>query len=284
MKLLIKQAPANAAKEVSHTPRPFPQAPGTKVICFFFSKKKALLPLLCITALAACQQKPAALISGNGASIQAARDALNEGEAGTSLAIARGILSSQPGNVAALVQAGDAEIVLGDRLAAESAYRQALASSPRDVRARLGQGKLQLRDDLHAAESTFRAVLADAPRDPLVLNDLGYVLDLQERHVEAQSYYQAAIAVEPGRISSRVNYALSLALSGQAGRAEAMMHDIASSSTVTPRVRADFALAQVMAGHDLEAAGTLGGDLTPSETQAAVTGMAQLRPVVALSK
>ncbi len=251
---------------------------------FHSAKKKAVLALLCATALAGCQQKPATLVSGNGASIQAARDALNEGEAGTSLAIAKGVLSAQPGNIAAMVQAGDFEAILGDRLAAEANYRQALAHDPRDVRARLGQGKLQLRDDLHASEATFRAVLADLPRDPLVLNDLGYVLDLQERHTEAQAYYKEAIALDPGRISSRVNLALSLALSGQAARAELMMRDIATSASVTPRVRADFALAQVMAGHDQDAVGTLGGDLTPSETQAAITGMAQLRPAMAISK
>ena len=274
----------SAARHPSGSNKTRKQAPGAKASCFFFSKKTALLSVLCLTALAACQQKPAALVGGNGASIQAARDALAEGEAGTSLAIAKGILSSQPGNIAALVQAGDAEVVLGDRLAAEANYRQALAHSPRDVRARLGQGKLQLRDNLHAAEATFRAVLADSPHDPLVLNDLGYVLDLQERHAEAQACYQEAIALDPGRISPRVNYALSLALSGQAARAETLMRDIASSSSVTPRVRADFALAQVMAGHDQEAVGTLGGDLTPSETQAAISGMAQLRPAVAVIK
>ena len=268
----------------SHSPRTLTQPPGARVFCFSFQKKKAFLSLLCLTALTACQQKPAAVISGNGASIQAARDALSEGEAGTSLAIAKGVLSSQPGNVAALSQAGDAEVVLGDRLAADADYRQALARSPNDVRARLGQGKLQMRDDLRAAEATFRSVLANSPRDPLVLNDLGYVLDLQERHTEAQGYYQQAMTLDPSRISSRVNYALSLALSGQAARAEAMMRDIASSASVTPRVRADFALAQVMAGHDQEAVGTLGGDLTPAEIQAAVTGMAQLRPAMAVTK
>ncbi len=274
----------NAATIASGSPRAPTQPPVAKAFCFFSSKKRTLLPFLCLTALAACQQKPATLVGGNGASIQAARDALNEGEAGTALAIAKGVLSSQPGNVAALAQAGDAETVLGDRLAAEADYRQALVRSPHDVRARLGQGKLQLRDNLHGAEATFRAVLADSPRDPLVLNDVGYVLDLQERHTEAQGYYQQAIALDPSRISSRVNYALSLALSGQPARAEALMRDIAGSASVTPRVRADFALAQVMAGHDQEAVGTLGGDLTPAETQAAITGMAQLRPAMAVVK
>jgi Flp pilus assembly protein TadD len=234
--------------------------------------------LLVTALLAGCNQRPAVAVASNAPSIQAARDALNEGEAGTSLAIARGVLTSQPNNVAALSQAGDAEAALGDRLAADVTYKKALALSPRDVRARLGLGKLQIRDDLRGAEATFRSILADAPNDPLVLNDLGYVLDMQERHAEAQTFYQAAIAADPARISSRVNLALSLALSGQAARAEGMMRDIAASSQANNRVRVDFAMAQVMAGHDKEAAATLGGDLTPAETQAAIDGMAQLRP------
>ncbi len=240
--------------------------------------------LLGTAALAGCQRLPAAEVQANAPSIQAARAALNEGEAGTALAIARGVLASQPTNVAALVQAGDAQVVLGDRLAAEASYRKAVALSPRDVRARLGLGKLAVRDDLHAAEAIFRNVLASSPHEPLALNDLGYVLDLQERHAEAQASYRAAMLADPGRTSTRVNLALSLALSGKPDQAELMMRDIAASGAASPRVRADFALAQVMAGHDREAAGTLGGDLTPTETQAAITGMAQLRPVLAISR
>ncbi len=242
----------------------------------------ATLPLLAL--LAACQHTPQGQIASSGPSIQAARDALNEGEAGTSLAIARGVLASQPNNTAALTQAGDAQAVLGDRLAADASYRHALALNPHDQHARLGLGKLAVRDNIAAAESMFRAVAADYPRSPLVLNDLGYVLDLQERHAEAQAVYRSALAIDPGRISTRVNYALSLALSGQADRAEQMMRDVAASSTATPRVRVDFALAQVMAGHDREAAGTLGAELSPAEAQSAITGMAQLRPASVVSK
>ncbi len=240
---------------------------------------------LLATSLAGCQQPHLApVISGNGPSIQAARDALNEGEAGTSLAIARGVLASQPANVAALAQAGDAQAALGDRLAADISYRRALTLSPHDVRARLGLGKLALRDNVRAAEASFRAILADNPRDPLALTDLGYVLDLQERHTEAQTCYEQAMAADPARISPRVDLAMSLALSGQPDRAEAMMRDVAASSAASPKVRVDYALAQVMAGHDQDAAQTLSGELTPVETASAIQGIAQLRPVIATAK
>jgi len=240
----------------------------------------AAIALAGVTLLVGCKSAPnGADIATNGPSLQAARDALSEGEAGTSLAIARGILSSQPNNLAALDQAGDAQAALGDRLAADSSYRRALALAPHDVRARLGLGKLQVRDSLPAAEASFRAVVADAPNNALALNDLGYVLDLQERHAEAQTIYERALAAEPTRLATRVNMALSLALSGHGARAEQMLKDVAASSNATPRVRADFALAQVMAGHDKDAAMTLGGDLTPAETESAVSGLAQFRGI-----
>ncbi len=242
---------------------------------------RTLRLVLACAALSACQNRPLAPMAGSGNSLQAAREALNGGEAGTSLAIARGVLISQPNNVAALTQSGDAQSVLGDRLAAQISYQKALAISPRDIHARLGMGKLQIRDDLHAAEATFRSILADAPRDPLTLNDLGYVLDLQERHTEAQACYQQAIAADPARVSSRVNLALSLSLSGHAAEAEQMLRDVAADNSSMRRVRVDYAVAQVMAGHDKDAAMTLSGDLSPPETEAAIAELTQLRPSVA---
>jgi Flp pilus assembly protein TadD len=211
-------------------------------------------------------------------SLETARAALVDGEAGTSLAIAHGVLASQPNNVAALSQAGDAEMQMGDRLNAEADYKRALAISPHDVRARLGLAKMLLRDDLHGAELAFRAILADSPHNPVVLNDLGYVLDLQERHAEAQSFYVEALASDPNRLSVRVNLALSLALSGQAPRAESMLRDLAQTAGATSKVRLDLALAQVIAGHEKDAALTMSTELSPDDAKQALQGMEEFRP------
>jgi len=215
------------------------------------------------------------------ASLDTARAALVDGEAGTSLAIARGVLASQPDNVAALSQAGDAQMEMGDRLNAEASYKRALAFAPHDVRARLGLAKLLLRDDVHGAELAFRAILADAPHNPVVLNDLGYTLDLQERHAEAQNLYVEALASDPNRLSVRVNLALSLALSGHAARAEQMLRDLAQTAGATSKVRLDLALAQVIAGHDSEAAQTISTELSPDDAKQALAGMAEFRPAPA---
>jgi len=243
--------------------------------------RQKLLCLVAVLGLAGCggaQHLQGSDAASDRSSLDAARSALNEGEAGTSLAIARGVLASQPDNVAALAQQGDAQAAMGDRLSAEASYQHALRLSPHDVRTRLGLAKLQLRDNLPAAEAGFRAILADSPKNPIVLNDLGYVLDLQERHAEAQKMYIEALVSDPNRLSVRVNLALSMALSGHAAEAEKMLRDLAMNAGATSKVRLDFALAQVIAGHDRDAVQTMSADLSPEEAQSALQGMEQFKP------
>jgi len=239
--------------------------------------------MVAVLALAGCvpRSDQGLNTSSDRSSLDSAKAALADGEAGTSLAIAHGILASQPNNVAALSQAGDAEMAMGDRLSAERDYKQAMAIAPHDVRARVGLAKLMLRDNLPGAEAAFRAILADSPHNPMVLNDLGYVLDLQERHAEAQNMYVDALASDPNRLSVRVNLALSLALSGQAPRAEQMLRDLAQTAGATSKVRLDLALAQVIAGHDSEAVQTMSTELSPDEAKQALLGMEELRPAAA---
>jgi Flp pilus assembly protein TadD len=236
-------------------------------------------------ALSGCGAQPQRdVVSADRSSLDAARQALDDGAAGTSLAIAHGVLSSQPNNVAALTQAGDAEAVMGDRLSADTSYHRALRLAPHNVRARLGLAKMQIRDNLPGAEASFRAILADAPHDPVVLNDLGYVLDLQERHKEAQAVYLQALATDPNRLSVRVNFALSLALSGESAKAEQMLRDLAANSGATAKVRLDLAVAEVIAGHNDQAEATMSSDLQPQEVKAAMEGMEQLRPVPVVAR
>jgi Flp pilus assembly protein TadD len=241
------------------------------------------LALVCVPAmlaLAACTHgaNTSSASDTNRPSLKAARAALSEGEADTSLGIAKGILSVEPKNVAALVQAGDAEVALGNHVTAEHDYRAALGIDPSYVPARLGMAKLKLRDDAKAAEADFRTILAANPRDAAAMTDLGVALDLQERHKEAQAQYMAALAINPDLTSPRVNMGLSLALSGDPMKAEEMLRDATEAGPVPAKVRADFALAQVMAGHSEDAEQTLQADLSADEAKASVQGMQGLMP------
>ena len=240
---------------------------------------RALTATAIVVALAGCHPGSDNSDSeDNRPSLKAARTALAEGEDATALGIAKGVLSMEPKNVAALVQAGNAEAALGNHVNAEHDYRLATQYDPGYAPARLGMAKLKLRDDPKAAEAEFRAILARTPNNAATLNDLGVALDMQERHKEAQAEYTAALAANPDMTSARVNMGLSLALSGDPMKAEQMLRYATESGPVPAKVRADFAVAEVMAGHSDDAQQTLQADLSPDEARASVEGMQALMP------
>jgi len=214
----------------------------------------------------------------NRPSLRAARGALQEGQAATALGIAHGVLLSDPNNVAALVQAGDADMQIGNHRTAEKEYRQAVQVDPSYVPARLGLGKLKMRDDIKGAEAEFRAILASNPHNAAALTDLGVTLDLQERHKEAQAAYTDAMLANPDLTSTRVDMGLSLALSGQATKAELMLRDATEAGPVPAKVRADYAVAEVVAGQPEQAVETLQADLSVDEAKASVLAMSVLAP------
>jgi len=242
--------------------------------------RTATIILPAVLALAGCATPATSSSSdANRPSLKAARAALSEGEASTALGIAKGVLSMEPNNVAALVQAGDAEVQLGNHVTAEHDFRAAVRLSPNYVPARLGMAKLKLRDDPKGAEADFRAILAASPNNAAALTDLGVSLDMQERHKEAQAEYNAALIADPDLTSTRVDMGLSLALSGDPMKGEQMLRDATEAGPVPAKVRADFALAQVMAGEPEQAEQTLEADLSADEAKASVQGMKALMPV-----
>jgi Flp pilus assembly protein TadD len=255
----------------------------------FFSNQKRtnmkpmLPPMLFVAAsLSACAQLQSTshapeLSQNNSSSLLAARKALSEGEAATSLSIAHGVLSMRPNDVAATVAEGDADAQLGNRHTADMEYRHALQLDPTNAGAHLGLGKLMMATNAHAAELTFREVLASNPSNPAALTDLGVALDLQERHQEAQANYKAAMDIDPNLTSARVDMAVSLAISGDPDKAESLLRDASESGAMPARVRADYALAEVMAGHPEDAAQTLQADLSKDEAKASVAAMEVLK-------
>jgi Flp pilus assembly protein TadD len=253
------------------------------------SLSRAAAALVAATTLSGCgayiaslgQQHGPTTAEANRPALKAARNALEEGNAATALAIAHGVLASEPNNLAALVAAGNADVQLGNRRTAEKEYRQALTANANYTPARIGLGKLKMRDDIKGAEADFRAVLANTPNDAAALTDLGVTLDLQERHKEAQAAYTAAINANPDLTSARVNLGLSLALSGDPTRAEQVLHDATESGPVPAKVRADLAVAEVLEGRPEVATETLEADLSVDEAKASVQAMSGLAPAAA---
>jgi Flp pilus assembly protein TadD len=227
--------------------------------------------------LPGCQESPQGANGNERPSLKVAHDALRAGQAEDALAIAHGVLSSDPNNIQALDAAGDAYGALGDTRNARLSYQQALSLASGDVQATLGLAKLTLKTDAHGAEQGFRGILVTHPDDPAVLTDLGIALDLQGHHLEAQNFYRRALAVNPALSSAHVNLGLSLALSGKSDDAVAMLREDAVADPTSTRMRANLAVALVLAGKRDEALETLRADLSDSEAEVAVKGIEQLQ-------
>ena len=134
-----------------------------------------------------------------------------------------------------------------------------------------------MKGDAAAAEVEFDAVLATSPDDPRALTDLGIAQDLQEHHTEAQAAYSSALKIAPDLDAARVNFGLSLALSGQSAAAVEMLRPLAAGPNAPKRVKHDLATAMVLSGDHAEAEKLLRPDLTPEQVPIAIAGLQQLR-------
>ncbi|MBW4022427.1 MAG: tetratricopeptide repeat protein [Proteobacteria bacterium] len=214
--------------------------------------RTACLAILCV--LAGCAGgAPVAQTPG----LDIARAALASGSPDIALRITQERLVTAPDDVSALLLQGEADTLLGDRLAAEAAFRRVLILRPGSVDARMGLGRLELVDGPTQAELLFLEVLAERPRDPVALNDLGIAQDLQGHHSQAQTSYRKALGISPNMQAPLVNLALSLALTGQAAEARSLLAPLARSGSASPRLQTDFNLVSQMAGQPPPADGLL---------------------------
>ena len=251
----------------------------------------SLVSLLCVgsVALAGCSGNQDQAAQGH-LGLGLADSALAGGAPKLALGVSRAVLARDPRNVAALVHQGDAYHQLGDDARASASYRQALTQAPRDLGALIGLGRVALQSDPAEASARFSEVLSVEPTNEVALTDRGVAADLSGLHTEAQSDYRRAIGLARDGLTdedserlatAQVDYAVSLAISGQASEAVRILRPIASSSNVSPRVRQDYAMALTLDGRASDAAEVLVSDMSPEEARRALAGYAALGTNVA---
>lgn len=216
--------------------------------------------------------------------------ALAGGQPKLALGVSRAILAREPNNVAALARQGDAFHQMGDDARATASYRKALILAPRNIGALIGLGRVALASDPAEASARFTEVLAIEPSNEMALTDRGVAADLSGLHSEAQVDYQRAISIARDGLTdednekletAEVDYAVSLAISGHASEAVALLRPIASSPDASPRVRQDYAMALTLNGQAHEAAELLVDQMSPENARQALAGYTALAPASA---
>lgn len=229
-----------------------------------------LLPILLPILLTACNAPNPPRLGDGKPGLNVALAALAGGSPDLALNVSNSVLSSDAGNVPALVIKGDSLTALGHPEDASASYAQALAADPADIGAQVGLGRLRLRSDPAQAQVLFLSVLQREPRNAVALNNLGISYDLQGDHASAQAAYRRALGVEPMRHATAVNLALSMALSGQASEAVPLLRPLAADAGATRRDRHDLAAALAISGDRVAASQILRADLSPEQVQAAL--------------
>jgi tetratricopeptide (TPR) repeat protein len=130
-----------------------------------------------------------------------------------------------PQNPDGWVNIGRAAVQEGDMDRARTVLEKALALSPDLARAHFFYAKV-LRSDgnYHDAAEHLRKVLTQYPRDRVALNDLGRILFLQRKYMEAVKVLQDVLAVDPEDLQAHYN--LMLCYNGLGDEKQAHEHQI----------------------------------------------------------
>ena len=247
---------------------------------------KALLALGTALLLGACGGRVDRITEGEGTparGLRVASAAMAGGLPQAALNATESVLSRDPSNVEALLKQAEALTNMGQDAAAGEAYRRVLSREASPTREQLRTARVGVgRADLAAgrgkeAEATYAALAAANPGDPVGYNGLAIALDQQGRHQEAQAAYRKALAIAD-TAATRSNLGLSLAMSGNAADALAILRPVAMQAAAIPRIRHNLAFALELAGQREEAKRALAADMPRGEVAMALAGFDAFRP------
>jgi Flp pilus assembly protein TadD len=203
--------------------------------------------------------------------------ALNAGTPEVALRLTDATLAKHPTDVDALTRRGQALTELARLAEARTTLRKAVSIEPRNVKALLALGRVQLPVDPVEAEATFESVLKEDSANAAALNNLGIARDLLGHHVDAETAYRAALAAQPEMVAAQVNLALCLAIRGQADEAIGMLRPLANGPDSTRKIKEDYAAVLAMAGEREEAQRILATNMSENEVTPALDVLASAR-------
>lgn len=133
-------------------------------------------------------------------------------------------LATNPRDVSALIDAGNAALVLGDNDAALGFFGRADQISPGDPRVKAALASALVKnEDPFAAIPLFDAAERAGARDGSLAGDRGLAYDLVGDNFDAQRYYRQALATAPQNDEIVRRLALSQAIAGDRKGAEATL-------------------------------------------------------------
>jgi Flp pilus assembly protein TadD len=187
--------------------------------------------------------------------------------------------AANPGEKTASLGYARVLAALDQKAQAAAVLQAAAVKSPKDqeVLAAYGKALVDTGDYSQALEVLARAHSPDRP-DWHVLSAEGIASDGLGLHDRAQSFYLAALRINPGDSGVMSNLGLSYALAKKLPEAERVLTEAARNPNADPRVRQNLALVEALQGRFDNAGQTLRRDLSPAD---AATNVAEIRQMIA---
>lgn len=148
-----------------------------------------------------------------------------------------------PQSVENALQFADALRAIGSQDRAIDVVSKTLILHPGHADLLMMSGRILMAQGNHeVARASFEQVTRTAPGRADGWAALGTAFDQMEMHRQAQTSYQRALSIEPGRVTTLTNYGLSLLLSGDLEGAEAQLRAAAAQPGAGARVTENLAL------------------------------------------
>ena len=203
---------------------------------------------------------------------------LRDGAPQAALEVLKHYLNEHPDDPKALTELGKVNASMGRNQAAAIFFEKALQHKPHSLEATKGLAKIKLKIDPPQATVLLQDMVKRYPLDVQAWVDLGVSYDLQGQYVSAQAAYRKAMGLDPMKVSAQSNLGLSYVLSGQYAQALDILEPIAAApDTTSSRVRANFALAQYLAGYRNNARNTLMQDMPKAQANIVMASFSKFR-------
>lgn len=235
---------------------------------------RRLLFLLLLTGCSS--QLPNNPVGDNALNVATA--ALDSGNPALALGISAKVLDRNPKDVDAQVKEAEALYSLG-RTDESCALFEQLYRTRAEPPVTLGLARCLIRTNPARAASLLKEAALKMPGSSGVLTDLGIAEDLTGQHGAAQADYQRALRLNPLDIPAQVDFALSLAVSGQSARAAEILRPLAEGNDSDRRIRQDYGAALSLSGRVNEGAAILAADLPGQQARLAALTYRTLNPV-----
>ncbi|OCC06698.1 hypothetical protein BA190_00210 [Labrys sp. WJW] len=249
--------------------------------------RTAFCPVFAMMVLSACTTahtaNTPAVGLGSASNTQSSRlmrlaaDVESHGDKGTALALYERAAAAPDASATANVEVGDAYVRAGSYPSAISAYRTALAKSPKDGKALVGLGSAMMATGDNEAGLRALGEGAEIVNTSSAYNRLGVAQTVAGQTGAAEASFSRALALTPSDLDIKANMALAASLAGDAPKAMPFIQQVAAAPDAQLHHKRNLVVCYGLLGQDSQVRAAPPVGLSSSEVDALLARTRSIR-------